>query len=401
GDGGAVTVTNDGDIVTMGVGSFGIFAQSVGGGGGLAGGLGNDIAILDQQNFAGSVGGDGSGGVIQVTQRGNIAVLGDAADGIFAQSDAANGTGGNVQINVAGHIEAGGAHANGIRAHSQGNLGSGNIAVTIESGSVRGGTETGAAVRFIDGADNTLTNRGEIGRLDELARVTVAGGEGNEAIENFGRVLGSMSLGGGTNTFQNRASGVFASGATVDLGALGTARNEGVWSVGASDEIANTALTGSFAQTSSGTLLIDIDHLAGTTDRIDVLGGSASLAGALELNPVNLTSIRPGTTQTILASSAGGLSASNLQLVVAPSIIAQYALTTLSNTQLALSLTTDFAPDPGGSVQLTANEVAVGNYFNAVQLAGSSPALGPTVAGLLQVTDLSQLGSIYQLMSPQ
>ena len=98
GDGGAITVTNTSNIVTHGVGSFGIFAQSVGGGGGLAGGLGNEnIPILEQQNFAGSVGGDGDAGAITIAQHGDIVVLGDAADGIFAQSDATNGNSGSVQ----------------------------------------------------------------------------------------------------------------------------------------------------------------------------------------------------------------------------------------------------------------------------------------------------------------
>ncbi|MEJ0008964.1 MAG: hypothetical protein WDM77_22015 [Steroidobacteraceae bacterium] len=45
GDGHAVTVRNTASISTTGVGSFGIFAQSVGGGGGVAGGLGNDGTV--------------------------------------------------------------------------------------------------------------------------------------------------------------------------------------------------------------------------------------------------------------------------------------------------------------------------------------------------------------------
>ena len=233
GDGGAITVTNTSNIVTHGVGSFGIFAQSVGGGGGLAGGLGNEnIPILEQQNFAGSVGGDGDAGAITITQNGDIVVLGDAADGIFAQSDATNGNSGAITIDVAGDIDAGGAHANGIRAQSQGDMSSGAIAVTITSGSVRGGTESGAAVNFIDGAANTLTNRGDIGRLDELDRATVIGGSGNESIENFGGLYGTLALGGGVNSFVNRGAATVVSGATIDIGAGGTARNEGLWSVG-------------------------------------------------------------------------------------------------------------------------------------------------------------------------
>ncbi len=294
GDGGAITVTNTSNIVTHGVGSFGIFAQSVGGGGGLAGGLGNEnIPILEQQNFAGSVGGDGDAGAITITQNGDIVVLGDAADGIFAQSDATNGNSGAVSIEVAGNIDAGGAHANGIRAQSQGDMSSGAINVTITSGSVRGGTESGAAVNFIDGAANTLTNRGDIGRLDELDRATVIGGSGNESIENFGGLYGTLALGGGVNSFVNRGAATVVSGATIDIGVGGTARNEGLWSVGSSDDIAHTALTGDFTQAASGALLIDIDHTTGATDRIDVTG-AANLGGSIELNQMNISAIRPG-----------------------------------------------------------------------------------------------------------
>jgi hypothetical protein len=127
-------------------------------------------------------------------------VTGDASDGIFAQSDASNGNSGAVTIEVAGHIDAGGAHSNGIRAQSQGDMSSGAIAVTITSGSVRGGTESGAAVTFIDGAANTLTNHGDIGRFDELDRAVVLGGAGNESVENFDGIYGTLSLGGGTNS---------------------------------------------------------------------------------------------------------------------------------------------------------------------------------------------------------
>ena len=70
----------------FGIGANGIFAQSIGGGGGVAGSLGDDFPILNVQNFAGSVGGTGSGNVVHVTQSANITTLGDAADGIFAQS---------------------------------------------------------------------------------------------------------------------------------------------------------------------------------------------------------------------------------------------------------------------------------------------------------------------------
>ena len=401
GDGGAITVTNTSNILTRGVGSFGIFAQSVGGGGGLAGGLGNEsIPILEQQNFAGSVGGDGDSGAVTITQNGDIVVLGDAADGIFAQSDTANGNSGAVTIGVAGHIDAGGAHSNGIRAHSQGDMSSGAIAVTVTSGSVRGGTQSGAAVTFIDGAANTLTNRGDIGRLNELDRAAVIGGGGSEAIENFGGLYGTIALGAGTNTFTNRDGATVASGATFDLGGAGSVLNEGLWSVGRSGETSHTALSGGFTQAAGGALLVDIDHLTGEIDRIDALG-TASLDGSIELNQINISAIKPGTSETVLVAAEGGLSAAALELAVAPSIVTQYALETISDTELALTLTTSFLPQDAGAQRLLPNEKRIGQYINEVQLAGSSTDLVPTIAGLVAATDVTTLGGRYQLMNPE
>ncbi|HKU14150.1 MAG TPA: hypothetical protein VJQ52_07115 [Steroidobacteraceae bacterium] len=402
GDGGVVTVTNTSNIVTRGVGAFGIFAQSIGGGGGLAGGLGNEnIPILEQQNFAGSVGGDGDAGAITIAQQGDIVVLGDAADGIFAQSDASNGHGGAVSIDVTGNIDAGGAHSNGIRAQSQGDLGSGAITVTIASGSVRGGTESGAAVAFVDGAANTLTNHGAIGRLDELERVAVNGSAGGDVIENFGGIYGNLRLGAGANTLRNRDSATFVSGATIDLGASGAAVNEGTWSVGRVGEISGTTLTGNFTQAASGALLLDIDHLTSTGDRIDVLGGAASLAGSVELGQVNIAAIKPGSTQIVLVSADGGLDAADLDLAVAPSIVAQYRLRTISDTELALTLSTDFVPEARAGQTLMPNEKRIGEYVNGVQLAGSSATLAPTITGLVAATDVATLGARFQLLNPE
>jgi hypothetical protein len=401
GDGGAITVTNTNSILTRGVGSFGIFAQSIGGGGGLAGGLGNEnIPILEQQNFAGSVGGDGDSGAITITQHGDVVVLGDASDGIFAQSDASNGNSGAVTIEVAGNIDAGGAHSNGIRAHSQGDLSSGAIGVTITSGSVRGGTESGAAVVFIDGSANTLTNRGDIGRLNELDRTAVLGSTGTESIENLGGIYGNLALGGGVNTFNNREGATVVSGATADLGADGSALNEGVWSVGRGGQVLTTALNGSFTQADGGQLLLDVDHLARTTDRIDV-SGTADLSGSIALNQIDISAIRPGASARVLVSADGGLSADDIELAVAPSVITRYALQTISENELALTLTTSFVPQGVGSQRLLPNEKRIGEYINTVQLAGSSTDLVPTIAGLVNTTSVNALGSKYQSMNPE
>ena len=93
GAGGAVTVTNGtgGTILTQGVAAFGIFAQSVGGGGGegsLAGTVNGSLQSLGM-GIGGNGGGGGDGGVVTVTTGdggSTITTTGKHGIAIFAQS---------------------------------------------------------------------------------------------------------------------------------------------------------------------------------------------------------------------------------------------------------------------------------------------------------------------------
>ncbi len=115
GDGGEVTVVNQGDVLTLGNASAGIFAQSIGGGGGAGGG--GYAAGANQINLTGSVGGSGggggAGGAVSVTNNGSISTLGGGAFGIFAQSvGGGGGVGGGAisadGISVSGNLKIGG-----------------------------------------------------------------------------------------------------------------------------------------------------------------------------------------------------------------------------------------------------------------------------------------------------
>ncbi|WP_210490859.1 autotransporter outer membrane beta-barrel domain-containing protein [Microvirga antarctica] len=88
GDGGDVTVTHSGEIITRGPGAFGIFAQSVGGGGGF----GVDASKIGYVEAGLSLGGGngvgGKGGNIQVNleRKSSITTSGEGATAIFLQS---------------------------------------------------------------------------------------------------------------------------------------------------------------------------------------------------------------------------------------------------------------------------------------------------------------------------
>ena len=79
GDGKAVTVTNTNSIYTEGATSYGIFAQSVGAGGGIGGD--GDIGATGKVGIGGGGGAAGNGGDVTVSQIGNITTNRQRRDG--------------------------------------------------------------------------------------------------------------------------------------------------------------------------------------------------------------------------------------------------------------------------------------------------------------------------------
>jgi hypothetical protein len=129
--------------------------------------------------------------------------------------------------------------------------------------------------------------------------------------------------------------------------------------------------------------------------------GTADLAGAIELNQINISKIQPGSTRTVLVAADGGLSADDIVLAVAPSIVTQYGLEAISATELALTLNTSFVPQDKLNEHLLPNEKRIGTYINDVQLAGSSAELTSTITGLVAATDITTLGGKYQMLNPE
>jgi uncharacterized protein YhjY with autotransporter beta-barrel domain len=292
GDGGSVTIDNVGNIATRGLGAHGIFAQSVGGGGGAAAGdLGFGINI-----FAGSVGGAGSGGAVSVSQNGNITTLGDDSHGIFAQSAGGQGIGAPVTVIVSGNVTAAGTNSAGILAQSIGSAGAGNISVKINSGTVQGGRDPdpnsgqaslAAGVRFEDGVANTLENRGTITSGSGAGGMAIRGTEGNEVVMNYGTISGHVDLGTGINGFYNYQGALLNSGGTINLGfpgewgmlvselpGAGMLINDGALSPGGRGNYQTTTLTGGYVQNSTGSLLMDLDPRSVTSDHLQVQGAA-------------------------------------------------------------------------------------------------------------------------------
>ncbi|MBZ6075710.1 autotransporter outer membrane beta-barrel domain-containing protein [Microvirga puerhi] len=368
GKGGDVTVTHSGTISTAGLGAFGIFAQSVGGGGGFAadaskvgymesgvtlggsggiGGKGGDVRL----NFEGkssitttgegasavflqSIGGgggyggagaikapsgpqpltlvrddatSGDGGAIRVEMRDSATALssmaikasGARAHGIFAQSIGggggtafdvngkafaepfsgatrrnAAGQGGLIFVSTNGSIEATGSGAYGFYGQSgvqktDGTLDptrtGGNI-VFKHVGTVTGGSGDGAAVR-IDGGGASNFIIAEYGsRFSAVSGTAILGSFGREEVFNRGTIIGDVNLvfgnpnGREENVFNNETSGLYASGTQgiVNLGTGGVFHNRGAFAVAGTEFIGKAMVTGRYQQEASGSLLVDV-----------------------------------------------------------------------------------------------------------------------------------------------
>ncbi len=208
GSGGAVIITNsvDGTISTTGIQSHGILAQSIGGSGGSAGISGNLLVAL---SGAGDNG--GNGGTVEVENRGTILTSGDSSRGIFAQSIGGGGGSGGI---AGGLVSVGGSGSNGgsAAAVTVTNYGTGIIqtqgfdADGIMAQSIGGSGGSGSNAYGLvavggsgknagNGGVVTVSNLGKISTLEDFARGIVAqsiGGGGGDG----GSTGGMVSVGG-------------------------------------------------------------------------------------------------------------------------------------------------------------------------------------------------------------
>jgi hypothetical protein len=412
GDGGLVTVLSSGDFTTYGTSAIGIFAQSVGGGGGVRGGV--------DGMFAGSVGGYGAAGVVEVSHSGNVITHGENAHGIFAQSAAGlagdltklvevipglppvtfvigtyAGKSADTTVTLSGSIDTQGVDSVGILAQSRGEAGAGNVAIKIDSGGVRGGSGEGAGVKFLDGKDNTLLNRGMISALSGNA---IVGGDQNEAVDNYGTVSGSVMLGGGVNRFTNHHGAVFESGEVVDLGAGTGLNSSGTLSPGGIGKAQATALTSSFRQAADGTMVIDIDLSGGAGDRLDI-SGTALLAGELKVRPMQSGRALPGSRESAFISAAGGLADAGLLFDAPASAIVSYGSPRVTANGITLPYEVDFTPGPVGA--FSGNALHVAEHVSAIQRAGGSESFAPIAAALVDLPDALSLNAAYQQLIPE
>ena len=346
GDGGPVTVTASGPLTTRGGASVGIFAQSVGGGGGVAG-TANSTDVTGAH--IGNGGGSGKGGQVMVTWQGShpLQTSGAGAHGIFAQSVGGPGTtttsDTQVTVTADASVLVSGAGAHGIYAQSAGD-GMGAIDATVNAGAtIQGGAvatiagaEDGAGVFIKGGTGSTLTNNGTIGALSGIA---VNAKETSLDLTNNGTINGSI-LKASSIYLQNSPTGVIVAGPLLDVDWL---VNSGTLLVGEQGEINFARLTGDLLQTRSGVLSVDLNLGDATGDLLSI-DGAAYLDGQVKLNlvlPQGAAGLTEGARVVEVIHAGGGITLSD-GLTLTRSAVAQYRLVPQPANSLAIGYDIDF-----------------------------------------------------------
>lgn len=281
-NGGSVSVTVNGSISTSGPGSPGVVALSVGGGGGIA--INADQSSV--QTIANKS--NGSGGAVTVNVNNSISTTGMGSDGVVAASVGgggglllsknptavvgAKGTGsaGTVSVKVANNVSILATGLNSQGIYAPQVNGVNDPEISIGYGALVSGGANGVGVRF-DGAINTLNNDGTIQTVDGVTGNAVVSDSGVTTVNNTGVTIGSFRLKGSDNAVNNLQSGrVYTTSIDLDRGGVFT--NAGYLEYRAIDPISTGIVnhTGNIIQTSTGVLGIRFDHAAGRADTLSL-----------------------------------------------------------------------------------------------------------------------------------
>ena len=367
-DGGDVEGTIGGNITTYGTNAIGVFAQSVGGGGGVY----EDNGGLTVGNDGNAASYYGTGGEISITQASGTTIdtKGDGSIGIFAQS-----TGNAPQWQQ------------GIGLYIWGNViggsGPGSAGIELSGGLSGGGDWSGLGNYVIIENTATLTTQ------DGVNGIALETDDGVTTLYNNGTIEGSLIFGasydpslntGNSNidsatlSAQSAANndGIFDSGSTVTVPSF---TNSGTMNILGPAAIGTTTDNGNFTQNGSGVLGVQIDSLADQTADLLSVTGAANIAGAIA--PAGYQSLLPGT-YTIATANGLSLSAS-----VQQPLLFTWTLDQAGNSG-TISPAQNFATPLGATNSLTSDQLSLAKYL-ASAWNNSDSALASTFATLSQI----------------
>ena len=328
-----VAVLQAGTIETQGAGASAILAQSIGGGGGLAGDIGWTTQLVPFQQGGSHV---GNGGPITIDVQPNSVTeaAGANAPAIFAQSigggggrvatqqGAVNGsaggigTGGTISIDIFGGalVSATGQSSAGIYAESAGQ-GRVSAPIAIQLGS--GAKVSGGSAIYSDGSDapGIMVDSGSItstapNMVDNSGTITSAGGTSGMSILNrvgylavtnepTGVIVGNIDLtaAGGNGTIDNM--GTITAGQTIALGS-GTLNNAGTLDL--RNGQGGTTLAGNYAGTGNGQVVVGVNFANGSADKLVVTGNASLNAAAVRVDATSWQKSAPVTVLTVAGS---------------------------------------------------------------------------------------------------
>ena len=371
-DSGTVSVSVGGNITTSGANAHGIFAQAVGGGGGIAagGGLSTGATLVagnsaqfygrSDQTYA------GEGMAVTVTQTGGaILASGPGSIGIIAQS-----TGKSVYTQPI-TISIGGSVTGGTNAGVSGGAGAAGILV---SGGVLPGSVAPAAANTI-----TVLAGGSVATVDGVSGTAITTDYGITNISNSGTITGNILLGRTPGSVTNNAGGTLVLGSQVTAASL---QNSGTIRL----QPGTTTLTGNFAQSGTGQLTFAFD---GVNSHTLSIGTIAQVDGTVA--PMVGTTLLPFTDTVLRAASSLALSAATPQTYLFGWNLQQ------SGTTATITPTANFMP---AGATLTASETSVASYL-ARGWAAADPALAPVFAALYNgVGTAAGYANVLQQASP-
>ncbi|MBS0295134.1 MAG: autotransporter outer membrane beta-barrel domain-containing protein [Proteobacteria bacterium] len=432
GNGGLVSLTNSGVVLTSGTRSHGILLQSIGGGGGAV------LGDFTSANVTLSAGGVGNGGAISLNQTGDVITSGAQTygliaqslgggggwvDGAFAGTAGGVGRGGAIDLHLSGRVLSTNTDSTAIFAQSLGSLGGGNITIA-SNGAIRGGSGSGIGLKIDGGLNNVVTSSGSISAVSAKAIVATSG---NDTINNDGLVVGDVFLGSGANLFNNRAGSTFIAYHTIDLrdgaGSTGTFTNAGDFEMGLSapkvpidllngatfgnldlvsdprtnllfgSRVINTvALDGDYVQTSAGHLAFDIAFGPYASDRVNVTG-NATVAGT---GDVILTWLENKNPVPLFATTGGGHGVDN-GLQIKDTMAIDFGILA-NSTGVNLTINTNF-----GLPFLNKNGRSLGRHMDSAVQVGGSSGIGRLLAllGNMTVGQEAQYAAVFTELNPE
>ncbi|MBB5213709.1 autotransporter outer membrane beta-barrel domain-containing protein [Parapusillimonas granuli] len=344
GDGGYIEIRGTEGTTTIrtaGDKAHGIFAQSLGGGGGtVSDALKTDATARAALEATASALADivkkngGSGTVLDnidqvpADLQGIVKLFGNDKDtvnsalaalkGSLDQRSMSQGTGGDIWVKLNGDVKTAGSGSYGIVAQSgfQQSTGvldpgrpGGNITVDY-SGTLQGGSGEGAAIVVDGGRSNTIVI-GAGSHVSALSGKAVTSTFGEDTVRNYGTLAGDIELAhGGTkerNEFRNEFGGTYISnarGGTISISnGYGWFYNHGTFDVGGVGKIA-TATVKNAEFLLGGTLLVDVNSVAAAgTPKADLLQASRLTVDGVTIRPNAVEGLLPGSFTVVSASS--------------------------------------------------------------------------------------------------